>query len=151
MTEWRENRGKIMSLSDVLMEVGTWQNGGTIEVGVIPLLNFIIIGVIPLLNFIIIGVIPLLNFIIIGVIPLLNFIIIGVIPLLIPPDVDEINTTVVGAEDFNHPVTPSNAMRGTDPSSIGFSFTLCEDKSVIRYGMIFFLQRAKICLFQKFE
>ena len=32
MTEWRDNRGKIMSLSDVLMEVGTKQNGGTIEV-----------------------------------------------------------------------------------------------------------------------
>ena len=62
------------------------------------------------------------------------FIIVGVIPLLIPPDVDEINTTVVGAEDFNHPVTPSDAMRGTDPSSIGFSFTLCDDEAVTRYG-----------------
>ena len=32
MTEWKDNIGKIMSLSDVLMEVGTWQNGRTIEV-----------------------------------------------------------------------------------------------------------------------
>ena len=55
--------------------------------------------------------------------------------MLISPNVDEINTTVVGAEDFNHPVTPADVMRGTDPTSIGFSFTLCDDESVTRYGM----------------
>ena len=59
--------------------------------------------------------------------------------MLMPPDVDEINTTVVGAEEFNHPVTPSDAMRGTDPSSIGFSFTLCDDEAVTRYGMTILL------------
>ncbi|VDI50948.1 Hypothetical predicted protein, partial [Mytilus galloprovincialis] len=59
----------------------------------------------------------------------------GVIALLEPPDVQVINTTLVGAEDFNGPVTPSDSKRGTDPETIGFSFTPSEDKRVTRYDI----------------
>lgn len=58
------------------------------------------------------------------------------IALLEPPDVLVINTTLVGAEDFDGPVTPSDSKRGTDPETIGFSFTPSEDKRVTRYGNI---------------
>ncbi|CAC5392346.1 unnamed protein product [Mytilus coruscus] len=58
----------------------------------------------------------------------------GVVALLEPPDVEDINTTVVGAEDFDQPVTPSNSKRGTDPDTIGFSFSLSEDEAVTRYA-----------------
>lgn len=56
------------------------------------------------------------------------------VALLEPPDVEVINTTVVGAEDFDQPVNPSDSKRGTDPDSIGFSFSLSEDEAVTRYG-----------------
>ena len=58
----------------------------------------------------------------------------GVITLLEPPDVNIINTTVIGAEDYDHPVTPTDSKRGTDPTSIGFTFTLSTDEAVTRYG-----------------
>ncbi|VDI54125.1 Hypothetical predicted protein [Mytilus galloprovincialis] len=59
----------------------------------------------------------------------------GVVALLEPPDVEVINTTVVGAEDFDQPVTPTDSKRGTDPDSIGFSFSLSEDEAVTRYDI----------------
>ena len=58
----------------------------------------------------------------------------GVTTLLEPPDVNIINTTVIGAEDYDHPVTPTDSKRGTDPTSIGFTFTLSTDEAVTRYG-----------------
>ncbi|XP_076076023.1 uncharacterized protein LOC143046845 [Mytilus galloprovincialis] len=60
---------------------------------------------------------------------------IGVIILLDPPDVELINATVIGAEKFDQPVTPSDSKRGTDPGTIGFSFTISEDESVKRYDI----------------
>ncbi|CAC5409205.1 unnamed protein product [Mytilus coruscus] len=59
----------------------------------------------------------------------------GVVALLEPPDVEVINTTVVGAEDFDQPVTPTDSKRGTDPNAIGFSFSLSEDEAVTRYDI----------------
>ncbi|VDI27589.1 Hypothetical predicted protein, partial [Mytilus galloprovincialis] len=59
----------------------------------------------------------------------------SVVALLVPPNVNLINTTVIGAEDFDHPVTPADAKRGTDPTSVGFTFTLSEDESVTRYDI----------------
>jgi hypothetical protein len=32
------------------------------------------------------------------------------------------------------PVTPTDSKRGTDPTSIGFTFTLSTDEAVTRYG-----------------
>ncbi|XP_076116641.1 uncharacterized protein LOC143084119 [Mytilus galloprovincialis] len=58
----------------------------------------------------------------------------GVTVLLEPPLVDDINNTIPGATEFPHPVTPSDAKESTDPTSIGFTFSVSEDKSVTRYG-----------------
>lgn len=58
----------------------------------------------------------------------------GVIALLEPPNAEAINTTVVGAKSFDRPVTPMDAQRGTDPTSIGFTFELSNEEGVNRYG-----------------
>ena len=62
---------------------------------------------------------------------------VGVTVLLEPPLVDDINNTIPGAKEFPHPVTPSDARESTDPTSIGFTFTVSEDKSVTRYGNVY--------------
>ena len=69
------------------------------------------------------------------------FISVGVTVLLEPPLVDDINNTIPGAKEFPHSVTPSDAKESTDPTSIGFTFTVSEDKSVTRYGNVYIRSR----------
>lgn len=64
----------------------------------------------------------------------------GVVVLLEPPEVDNLNNTILGdIQPFEEDVVPVDAMESTDPTTIGFTFTVSEDKSVKRYGKIFFL------------
>ncbi|VDI67222.1 Hypothetical predicted protein [Mytilus galloprovincialis] len=60
----------------------------------------------------------------------------GVVVLLEPPAVDNLNNTILGeVRQFNQSVVPVDAMESTDPTSIGFTFTISEDKSVKRYDL----------------
>ncbi|XP_063408918.1 uncharacterized protein LOC134692399 [Mytilus trossulus] len=60
----------------------------------------------------------------------------GVVPLLELPEVDNLNNTVLGEiKPFDGPVIPSDAMESTDPDSIGFTFTVSEDKSINKYDL----------------
>lgn len=57
--------------------------------------------------------------------------------LLEPPSADSVNSTAVGAEHFSESVYPESAMKSTDPTSCGESWTKSEDESVSRYGKVF--------------
>ncbi|XP_076086943.1 uncharacterized protein LOC143057517 [Mytilus galloprovincialis] len=60
----------------------------------------------------------------------------GVTPLFKMPEVDTLNNTVLGeVKPFDEPVIPSDAMESTDPDSIGFTFTVSEDKSINKYDL----------------
>ncbi|XP_076087285.1 uncharacterized protein LOC143057777 [Mytilus galloprovincialis] len=60
----------------------------------------------------------------------------GVVPLLELPEVNNLNNTVLGeVKPFNEPVIPSDAMESSDPDSIGFTFTVSEDKSINKYDL----------------
>ncbi|CAC5412724.1 unnamed protein product [Mytilus coruscus] len=60
----------------------------------------------------------------------------GVVVLLEPPEVDNLNNTIKGEiKPFEESVVPTDAMESTDPTTIGFTFTVSEDKSVKRYDM----------------
>ncbi|VDI71255.1 Hypothetical predicted protein, partial [Mytilus galloprovincialis] len=60
----------------------------------------------------------------------------GVVPLLEIPQVDNLNNTVLGeVKPFDEPVIPSDAMESTDPDSIGFTFTVSEDKTINKYDL----------------
>ena len=59
----------------------------------------------------------------------------GVTVLLEPPPPESVATNLTNAEAFPVPVEPSDAMVGTDPTSIGFSFEISDDPSIRRYGM----------------
>ncbi|CAC5416406.1 unnamed protein product [Mytilus coruscus] len=60
----------------------------------------------------------------------------GVVVLLEPPEVDNLNNTIKGdIQPFEESVVPTDAMESTDPTTIGFTFTVSEDKSVKRYDM----------------
>ncbi|ESO82597.1 hypothetical protein LOTGIDRAFT_236952 [Lottia gigantea] len=57
----------------------------------------------------------------------------GVTVLLNAPDIADINTNITGAEPFTEKVSPPTAMKSTDPSSIGCSWTVSADPSIREY------------------
>ncbi|XP_046562952.1 uncharacterized protein LOC124271845 [Haliotis rubra] len=57
----------------------------------------------------------------------------GVTVLLEPPIVDDVNTTIVGAESLGEKVVPPNSMKTTDRHTVGASWTVSADESVRRY------------------
>ncbi|XP_046574117.1 uncharacterized protein LOC124282192 [Haliotis rubra] len=57
----------------------------------------------------------------------------GVTVLLKPPIVDDVNTTIVGAESLGETVVPPNSMKTTDKNTVGASWTVSADESIIRY------------------
>ncbi|KAK3103480.1 hypothetical protein FSP39_019545 [Pinctada imbricata] len=59
----------------------------------------------------------------------------GLTILLLSPNASAVATSVAGSADFPQPVVPADAKIGTDPTSLGFSFTILDDESVDRYDM----------------
>ncbi|XP_067658325.1 uncharacterized protein [Haliotis asinina] len=57
----------------------------------------------------------------------------GVTVLLEDPVVDDVNTTIDGAEPFADDVIPDNAMKTDDQNSVGASWTISMDPSIKRY------------------
>ncbi|KAK6174798.1 hypothetical protein SNE40_013376 [Patella caerulea] len=57
----------------------------------------------------------------------------GVTVLLFPPDITDVGTNITGAEPFDEPVTPPTAMKSTDTSSIGCTWTVSKDPSIKEY------------------
>ncbi|XP_048258717.1 uncharacterized protein LOC124137708 isoform X1 [Haliotis rufescens] len=57
----------------------------------------------------------------------------GVTVLLEPPLVDDVNTTIVGAESLGEKVVPPNSMKTKDKNTVGTSWTVSTDESVRRY------------------
>ncbi|XP_048258679.1 uncharacterized protein LOC124137747 [Haliotis rufescens] len=57
----------------------------------------------------------------------------GVTVLLKPPLVDDVNTTIEGADPLGETVTPPNSMTTTDQNTVGASWTVSDDESIRRY------------------
>ncbi|XP_046547050.1 uncharacterized protein LOC124257104 [Haliotis rubra] len=57
----------------------------------------------------------------------------GVTVLLEPPIVDDVKTTIVGAESLGDTVVPPNSMKTTDKNTVGATWTVSEDESIRRY------------------
>ncbi|KAK3612515.1 hypothetical protein CHS0354_024486 [Potamilus streckersoni] len=57
----------------------------------------------------------------------------GVTVLLEPPDVENVNASIEGAKQFDHPVEPKDAMTTSDPTTIGGSWEVSPDPSINRY------------------
>jgi hypothetical protein len=66
--------------------------------------------------------------------PLCMYNVTGVTVLLVAPDAEDVNTTIVGAEEFDRPVFPPKSKLSKDSSSIGGTWTVSEDPAVRRYG-----------------
>lgn len=57
--------------------------------------------------------------------------------LLEPPQINDVNITVIGAHGFDVDVVPEKALQTLVPSSVGISWVVGEDKFLRRYGMYF--------------
>ena len=55
---------------------------------------------------------------------------------LIPPETENVNTSLPGIIPFSKDVYPKESFQQNDPTTIGFTFSKSDDPSVNRYGKL---------------
>lgn len=67
----------------------------------------------------------------------LNVSLAGVTVLLEAPDADSVDAGAVGIEQFDRHVYPETAVKSSDPTTVGESWTVSPDPNIRRYGMCY--------------